>query len=135
MPYLQPYVDFYWSGRRATISQPPPWKGGTLPIELLPHLFIYLYYNIFDNKYQLIFNGGPVRSCTGVLPTLLIIIFYYHNLFLCLKSSIFLRAVDILSLPRLPTDSFISPQSILDIQIFEPQKLLWHSSFWPTYFN
>ena len=45
-------VSSKWSGRRATISQPPGWKPGTLPIELLPHerpirprFFFYLVYH------------------------------------------------------------------------------------------
>ena len=26
-----------WSGRRGSDSRPPPWQGGALPTELLPH--------------------------------------------------------------------------------------------------
>ena len=27
-----------WSGKRGSNSQPPPWQGGALPIELFPHM-------------------------------------------------------------------------------------------------
>ena len=27
-----------WSGRRGSDSRPPPWQGGALPTELLPHI-------------------------------------------------------------------------------------------------
>ncbi len=29
---------FIWSGRRGSDSRPPPWQGGALPTELLPHM-------------------------------------------------------------------------------------------------
>ena len=28
-----------WSGRRGSDSRPPPWQGGALPTELLPHVY------------------------------------------------------------------------------------------------
>ena len=29
-----------WSGRRGSDSRPPPWQGGALPTELLPHIAV-----------------------------------------------------------------------------------------------
>ena len=32
-----------WSGRRDSNPRHPPWQGGTLPAELLPHKFSCVY--------------------------------------------------------------------------------------------
>jgi hypothetical protein len=36
--YCTQAVPLFWSGRRDSNSRHPPWQGGTLPAELLPHL-------------------------------------------------------------------------------------------------
>ncbi len=33
---LHPHIN--WSGRRGSDPRPPPWQGGALPTELLPHI-------------------------------------------------------------------------------------------------
>ena len=30
---------YKWSGRRGSDPRPPPWQGGALPTELLPHVY------------------------------------------------------------------------------------------------
>lgn len=40
-------IPIYWGGRRELNSQPPRWRRGALPIELLPH-----------QNYRLLENGG-----------------------------------------------------------------------------
>gem|GEM_PF-5162553 len=50
--------DFFWSGRRVSNPQPPAWKAGALPIELLP-LFLTL-----NNQSYSVGTGGfePPKS-------------------------------------------------------------------------
>ena len=33
---------YKWSGRRGSDPRPPPWQGGALPTELLPHMLCAL---------------------------------------------------------------------------------------------
>ena len=63
---------FAWSGRRGSNSLPPPWQGGALPDELLPHRPLFqrlLYYmqregicQVKNEIFLLVFSRPPKRK-------------------------------------------------------------------------
>ncbi len=51
IPHTKQGYPFIWSGKRDSNSQPSPWQGDALPIELFPHTFClgFLAINVIYN--------------------------------------------------------------------------------------
>lgn len=58
----------YWSGIRDSNSQQPVWKTGTLPIELIPHIFSILPNLTENGELANLSTYGLVRlACKALL--------------------------------------------------------------------